>query len=113
MGFEETEGWDDFVAAVRKDTVQGIADSAFVLNLVPGDDDVDVKFAVELGLTILADKPLVLLAMPGRQIPPGLERVAHAVIQLDNDLDTEAGRAEVDAKLTKVVASLGLGDDEK
>lgn len=56
--------------------------------------ETDIKFAVELGLSIMLDKPVVLLAAPGVTIPPGLRRIAHAVIELRQDIDTEAGRRE-------------------
>jgi hypothetical protein len=64
--------------------------------------------AVELGFAILLDKPVIALARRGRGVPPGLRRIAHAVIEMDHDLDVEAGRLELQRKLTAVTAELGL-----
>ena len=90
--------WDRWVASVREGTVQQMADSAFVASLVPDDGEVDVKFAVELGLAIMLGKPIVAIAVAGRPVPGRLREVADAVIEIA-DMDTEAGRAELQAKL--------------
>jgi hypothetical protein len=104
---KERQNWDGFVDAVRKDAVQKIAQSAFVASLVPS-GDTDIKFAVELGLAILLDKPVVAIAFPGRAVPPGLRRVAHSVIELDHDMDIEAGRLEMQRKFSAVMEDLGM-----
>lgn len=101
--------WEDFVAYTRREIVAKIADSAFVMSLVPG-GDTDIKFAVELGAAIMLDKPIVALALRGRDIPPGLRRVAHAVIEI-GDIDTEAGQMELRRKLEPVMAELGIGSE--
>jgi hypothetical protein len=75
-----------------------MAESAFVMSLVPGGEP-DLKFAVELGLAIMLDKPVIAVAFAGLDVPPGLRRVAHAVIELEHDLDTEAGQQELHRKL--------------
>jgi hypothetical protein len=45
--------------------------SALTMMLVPSGDP-DIKIAVELGLSILMDKPLILVLEPGQQIPQRL-----------------------------------------
>lgn len=110
---EDEAAFGEFVEAFRKDALPKIADSAFTLSLVPGGEGLgsfDVKFAVELGAAIMLDKPIVALAINGR--PAGLARVAHEVIEMDHDIDTEAGRLELDRKLTAVFESLGLSREE-
>jgi hypothetical protein len=104
---DERGSWDSFVDHVRKDAVHKIADSAFVMSLVPGGDP-DIKFAVELGLAIMLDKPIVPVAVAGRDVPPGLRRVAHAVIELEHDMDTEAGQLEMQQRIQEVMEGLGL-----
>jgi hypothetical protein len=88
----EVEGWDKFVEAVRVDALQKIDSSALVMSLVPS-RDVDVKFAVELGIAIMRDKPLLVVAMPGRTVPERLARVADKVVYADPDL--EEGRTQI------------------
>jgi hypothetical protein len=101
----ERDEWDEFVRHVRTETVRGMAESAFVMSLVP-DGEVDVKFAVELGLAIMLGKPIVAVVMPGRKVPAGLRKVAEAVICAD--LDTEEGKKRAEAQFREVFAKLGL-----
>jgi hypothetical protein len=95
---EERREWERFVRHVREDAARKIADSAFVMSLFP-EGEPDIKFAVETGLAILYDKPIVLLVMAGAQVPEHLRRVADGIVELHGDLDTEEGQAEAQAKL--------------
>jgi hypothetical protein len=111
MSARDDREFDAMAARFRADAVAKIADSAFTMSLVPGGTDLDsfdVKFALELGASIMLNKPIVALAVDGREVPPGLERIAHAVIRLDGDLDTKAGQLEAQAKIADVMKSLGL-----
>jgi len=85
---EERAEWNAMVDHVRKSTVKEMAKSAFVASLVP-DGETDVKFAVELGLAIMLDKPILAVIAPGQCITEHLKRVADVVVEAD--LDTEAG----------------------
>lgn len=88
----ERAEWDAFVQHVREDALVKINSSAFVLSLVPRGEP-DIKYAVELGLAIMLDKPIVLVAMPEAVLSERLRRVADEVIVAD--LDTEKGRKQV------------------
>ncbi len=96
--------WDAWVRDVREGTVKKMADSAMVMSLVP-DGEPDIKFAVELGMAIMLGKPIVALALHGQAIPPKLREIADAVIEV-SDMDTEAGKAELQAKLMPVLERL-------
>lgn len=85
-------GWREWADQVRTDLLPKLEDTAAVLSLVP-DGDGDVKFAVELGFSIMMDKPLILVVMPGRKVPERLARIAEAIVEAD--LDTELGQATV------------------
>lgn len=110
----ERRQWDRFVRHARRDAVPKIKGSAFVMSLVPTTGEADVKFAVELGFGIMHNKPIVLVSMPSVKIPPGLRRIAHHVIELEHDIDTEEGSAEMRKKLRFAMWALGLEcpDDE-
>ena len=97
---EEQEFWDEFVRHVREDAVKKIADSAWVISLMPDPERVDIKYAVELGLSIMMDKPLVIVVHPDAAVPEHLRRVADKILAVD--IDTEEGRLE----LTKAVHDL-------
>jgi len=99
MDYTESEEWQRFVAHHHEHTVKAMTESAYVMSLVPAAGKVDVKFAVELGLAIMLDKPIIALAQPGVPIPYRLRKVADAVITAD--LDTEEGRARA-ARILKI-----------
>lgn len=97
---EEREQWNRFVAYQREHVLTKMVESACVMSIVP--DEVDIKVAVELGMAIYLDKPIILISLPGRPIPPKLERVADRVVT--SDIDTEEGRAE----LFEIMADMGI-----
>jgi hypothetical protein len=108
---QDQQAWDRWVAHFRADAVSKIAESAFTVSLVPDGatpgDRFDVKFAAELGAAIMLDKPIVAVCLPGRGAPAGLRRIAHAVIEMDSDIDTEAGQLELHRKLGPLLAEFG------
>lgn len=77
----EAKKW---LAHARDELVPMIADSALTMTLVP--DEPDPKVAVELGYSILLDKPIVLVVPEGRTIPEHLARVADMVIPMPTDV---------------------------
>lgn len=101
----ERERWRSFVTHMQESTVSAMASSAYVASLCPDDGEFDVKFALETGLAVLLDKPIIAIALAGRTVPPGLARVAHAVLEVD-DIDTAAGQTELGQKLQATIAWL-------
>lgn len=67
---------------VLAELVPMIDASAVSVSIVPN-DGADVKFAVELGISLMLDKPIVLAVVPGRKVPEHLARVADEIIELD------------------------------
>lgn len=97
-----SEEWQRFVEHTQRETVTQIMGSGAVLSIVPPSGKTDVKFAVELGLGIMLDKPLVLLVHPGQEIPNKLRQIADAVVEAD--IDTEDGKQ----RLMDALDRLGL-----
>jgi len=93
----QDEQWHAFVRHFREDVVGKIAGSALTISLVPG--EFDVKFAVELGASIMLDKPIIAVVLPGAPVPARLRRVADLVIEAD--LDLEEGRRQLAEVLRK------------
>jgi hypothetical protein len=83
LSADELRQWNEIVQHIHDVTVPGMEKSAFVVSLIPEDGKPDVKFAVELGLTIMLGKPLVVVALPGTDIPPKLRQIADLVLELD------------------------------
>lgn len=101
---EERSSWDDFVDAFRKDALEKIVDSGAFLSLVPTAEHFDAKFAIELGTAIMLDKPLIVVAMPGAEIPTRLRAIADYVIE--EDVDTEEGRQAIADALKSIQEGL-------
>jgi hypothetical protein len=100
---EDRSEWDRFVDHTREHTARGMAESAFVMSLAPKGKP-DIKFAVELGLAIMLGKPLLVVQMPGTEVPPKLRQVADLVVMAD--LDTEDGQRLLAAKVKKFMDAL-------
>lgn len=79
----DVQAWADHV---RTELVPKLAASALTVSLVP-EGDADVKFAVELGLSIMMGKPVILAVAPGRTVPPGLAAVADEIVEIGPDGD--------------------------
>jgi hypothetical protein len=97
--------WDRFVAHQREHTVKAMQESAYVMSLIPEAGKVDIKFAVELGMAIMLDKPILALVQPGTPVPPGIWKIATGVIVAD--LDTESGRDKAARGIKEFMAKIG------
>lgn len=73
----------EWLRQVRKGLVPKLQDSAMSMVLVTG--EVDVKFAVELGLSILMDKPIIVAVTPGTPVPDKLVRIADEIVEFGPD----------------------------
>ena len=67
---------------VRENVLPKMAASALTISLVPN-GKADIKYAVELGLSIMLDKPIFLVCEPGQILPDKLLRIADKVIEVD------------------------------
>ena len=81
---EQTERWKQHI---KDELVPMLEDSKVVLSIVPPDDKLDAKFAVELGLSIMMDKPLLIVVTPGSKVPNKLVLVADSIIEADITTD--------------------------
>jgi len=79
----DTPEFRDYASRVRKELEPMINDSAVCISLVPNDNHVDVKFAVELGFMIMLDKPIIAVISAGRKPPPKLIAVADEIVEGD------------------------------
>lgn len=73
---------DEFVDEVRRKLIPAIRDSAYIASMFTGGEP-DVKFALETGLSILLDKPIIVVVPPGVAIPDKLVRVADRIVEAD------------------------------
>jgi hypothetical protein len=89
---------------VSDDLQDKIAGSRYVLSLDPGRDRIDHKIALEVGMMILLDKPILVVVPPDVEPTPGLTRIAHVVCRLSAPLDSMTGQAELLAAMAKIDA---------
>lgn len=82
MSYEDDEQFIAYADQVMRDLVPKIESSNAVVSLAP-DGPGDVKFAIELGLSIMLGKPIIVVVTPGRQLPEKLVLVADAIVEGD------------------------------
>lgn len=102
--------WRRFAKNVRRDLIPKMRDSAIVMSLVPGGEP-DVKYALELGMSIMLDKPIIAVFSPGTKLPEHLVRVADELVEAD--LDTDEGRQLAVTRLQEAMARLDLDKDRQ
>lgn len=90
--YTDDPDWKAFEARAHEELVPMLRNSGSVVQLVPKGDS-DIKFAVELGLSIMMDKPILAIVDPDTEAPPKLLKIADKVIEAD--LDTADGHAKV------------------
>lgn len=79
----DTEEFKAYATHVRTTLVPMIEGGAIGASIVPvNPEDVDVKFAVELGLMIMMDKPIILIVQPGTKLSGHLVRAADEIVEL-------------------------------
>jgi len=89
--WEEDPEWRAYVTHVQTELVPMIEGSSIGMSIVPKNpEDVDVKYAVELGLMIMFDKPIMLICRVGMVLPPKLRAVADEIIFADDLTDPDA-----------------------
>lgn len=97
-GFFEAPENQDWINHVRNELVPMIQKTRMTISLIPDDmDKVDLKFAVELGLSIMMDKPIIAVITPGMKVPGQLVRLADRIIEWDGEPTEASKKALFDA----------------
>lgn len=102
--------WQDpsakvWIQHVLKEMAPTLEDSTFCLSLVPDDREGDVKFWVELGASIMLDKPLICVVFNDDPIPRKLRRVADEIVRCKKGVDPDA-TGELTAALERTLERL-------
>ncbi len=72
----------EWAERVQREVVPKIAASALTISLMP-EGKPDIKFAVELGLSVMMDKPLILAVPTGSTVPAKLRALADDIVEVD------------------------------
>lgn len=106
--------WDDpsakrWVRQVLDDMAPKMSESALVMQLVPTGEhsEGDVKFWVELGASIMLDKPIIAILFGDDPCPPKLALIAEEVVRLPEGVTPDAS-----VELAEAMKRI-LGDDDK
>jgi hypothetical protein len=87
----------------RVNLIPMIRDSDLTASIVPSTTD-DLKYAIELGLSIMLDKPIVAIVVDGRPVPKKLFAVCDAIVHMEpGELGTAAGHAKFEAAVESVM----------
>lgn len=97
MTDKEDRAWRDYSNRFRQEVLPKLLDSAVFLSIGTDAGDFDVRQATELGASILADKPVMVVVPPGRTISEHLRRVADIVIEDWEPSDPTAQKRMADA----------------
>lgn len=74
--------------------------------IVPAGCSADIRFTLELGLSVLHSKPLILAVEPGAQVPEKLAMVADEIVELDTK-DRKKAEASIHAAVERLLARMG------
>ena len=95
---------------VRTELVPKIEDSKVFVSVTPlNKKEVDVKFAVELGLAVMLNKPIIALIEPNTEIPEKLARVVDRWVEYDRS-DPKSMEKVVEV-LSEIIKEDGLGKE--
>jgi hypothetical protein len=100
--------WERFAREVREVLVPKVRGTQIVVSIVPlTAAGVDAKFAVELGVAVMLDKPILAVVRPGLKIPEKLARVVDRFVEVD-DISDPAARGRFLAALEELARERGL-----
>jgi hypothetical protein len=98
--------WRRFERDIRENMIPKMRDSAKVLVIAPDiSSEFDVAFAVQIGASVLLEKPLIVVVDEGRTVPPKLERIADRIVYAD--LKTTFGRQRVEQEMLRFFDDFG------
>jgi hypothetical protein len=97
--------WRRYSQRAMHELVPMIADSTVTISLTP-QGETDIKFALELGLSIMMDKPIIAVVEPGTKVPGKLAKVADEIVEGSWD-DPERMQRRIAEALARVVREQG------
>lgn len=108
QGRRQLDSWEEpsmkaWLRDVRVNLIPKMLNADTIVSLVPGGEG-DLKYAVELGLSIMMDKPIIAVAIDNRTVPAKLLKVADYVVYLTSEeFGTKAGQDKIHAAMESVL----------
>ena len=100
-GVENDPVFQSWAGRIRRELIPKMEDASLTVQLVPRKGH-DVKFAVELGLSIMMEKPIIAVVSPGMHIPRGLAAVADEIVEVDWDADMDKAHFSIAAAYKRI-----------
>lgn len=98
--------FEDFYAFTREHIEPQMRQSQFVMvPMLPGYEDLGL--ALQVGLALIMEKPLLILALKGVWIPPRLRALADAVVDGESIHDPET-KARMEQAVRDVMTKYGI-----
>lgn len=82
--------FEEFEQNVRENLIPKIQDSNIFVSIVPNPENVDVKFAIELGIAIMLNKPIIAAIKPGVKISEKLSKVVDRFVEIGDNMKNVA-----------------------
>jgi hypothetical protein len=95
--------WKRWEKSVRDDLVPKLANSAMTISMI-SDEEINIQFAVELGVSIMMDKPIIAVVLPGATPSAKLVAVCDEIVEGSPIAATTARRIQEAVK--RVLAGL-------
>lgn len=104
--FWEDSGYLEWESHIRRSVIPLLEETAVTISLIPR-GETDIKFAVELGLSLMMDKPIIALVQPGMSIPGSLAAVAAEIVEVDIAGDPEGAQRSISEAYARVTHTDG------
>lgn len=96
----DSKEWREYRDHILNELIPKLEESAVIASLIP-EGEPDVKFAVELGFSIMLDKPIIAVVKPGVKVPEKLVLVADHIVEVD--FNTEQGQERLADTLNRIM----------
>jgi len=91
-----------YVRHVGDNVIPDLDKADIFVSITPANpEEVDIKFATELGLAIMLDKPIIAAIRPGTKVPEKLAKVVEHFVEMD-----ENNLGELSERIKNVVDEL-------
>lgn len=108
LGQDDRADFEKFAKAATEGLLPKMQNSAIIATLITG--SIDVEFALQIGYSILLDKPILAIKLPGAEVPPKLALVADKIVEMD--MSTPEGQAAFNVALGEFLDEQGLPREE-
>jgi len=98
----QSDWWHQYAEHAMTELVPKLQDSSVTVSIVPR-GETDIKFALETGMSIMLDKPIILVVTPGAQIPDKLRRVADRIIESENIFEDSTFAPRLQRAIAEIV----------